>query len=225
MILSERLRHIVDMLPNSDCIADIGTDHGYILVHCINKGLCKRGIATDINKGPLEIAIKNFKKYRVLDKIQTRIGDGLEPLQKGEADTILIAGMGGNLIVKILEGGKEIVRSTNILVLQPMQYPEILRKYLNENDFRIIDEDIVKEDEKFYHILKVSNGSEPPYEKEVFYYTGKILIQKKHPVLREFINYKIKNLEEILRSVPKDNKRYNELNQLLLEFKEVGEWM
>lgn len=225
MILSERLGHIVNMLPNSECIADIGTDHGYVLVYCLNKGICKRGIATDINRGPLEMAIKNFKKYRVLDKIQTRIGDGLKPLQKGEADTILIAGMGGNLIAKILEEGKEIVRSTNNLVLQPMQYPEILRKYIIENNLKILDEDIVKEDEKFYHILKVSNGSEVPYEKEVFYHTGKILIQKKHPILKDYINHKIRNLEEILSSVPKDNKRFYELNQLLKEFKEVGEWL
>ncbi|KRQ86636.1 tRNA (adenine(22)-N(1))-methyltransferase [Caloramator mitchellensis] len=223
MILSERLKHIVSMIPNCKCIADIGTDHGYIPIYAVLNGISERAIATDINKGPIDAAIKNFKKYRVIDKIEARIGDGLKPLKIGEADVSVIAGMGGNLIGNILNENIELARSFKCILLQPMQYPEVLRKYLVENNFSIIDEDIVKDENKYYHILKVSNNRMQPFEKEVYYYTGKILIEKKHPLIEEYISDKINVLEEILSSIPTENPRHYEVEKLLNEFKEVKE--
>ncbi|SEF73897.1 tRNA (adenine22-N1)-methyltransferase [Caloramator fervidus] len=225
MTLSERLNHIVDLIPPCECLADIGTDHGYVLIHCISKGICNKGIATDVKKGPIDIAIKNLKKYRVINKVDTRIGNGLLPLKEGEADVIVIAGMGGNLIANILKEGRHIANTAKYLILQPMQNPELLRKFLVNNNFKIVDEDIVKDDNKFYHIIKVINGKEEAYGKEVLYYVGKILLEKRHPLVKEYVDYKIKGLEEILKSVPKDSLRFNELAYLLNEFKEVREWL
>jgi len=223
MVLSERLRHIANLVPNCECIADIGTDHGYIPIYAILNGVCKRAIATDINKGPIDAAIKNFKKYRLIDKVEARIGDGLTPINLGEADAVIIAGMGGNLISNILNEKIEIAHSFDCLILQPMQYPETLRKYLIENEFSIIDEDIVKDENKYYHILKVINQRMEHFDKEVYYYTGKILLDKKHPLIREYIVDKINNLTEILTSIPRENPKYNEVKILLDEFKEVKE--
>lgn len=225
MILSGRLKLIADAIPKCNCVADIGTDHGYIPIYAVQKGICMRAIATDVRKGPIEAAIKNIKRYRLIEKIETRIGDGLHPIKSGEADVIIIAGMGGNLISNILEEGKEIAKSTNCLILQPMQYPEILRRYLIENNFRIIDEDIVKDENKYYYILKVINEKSAPFEKEVLYFTGNILIEKKHPLIKEYIQDKIIHLEEILKNIPMDNPKYIETKRLLEEFKEVKEWV
>ncbi|TDT51083.1 tRNA (adenine(22)-N(1))-methyltransferase [Fonticella tunisiensis] len=223
MNLSKRLKHIVKMIPSCRCLADIGTDHGYIPIYTVMNNISKYAIASDINQGPINAAIQNIKKFNLNDKIQTRVGSGLSTITEGEADVIVIAGMGGTLITEILAEGSPVARQAEYLILQPVQYPEVLRKYLVNNGYIIIDEDIVKEDNKYYQVIKAANGISKPYDKEVYYYIGKILIDKGNPLLKEYIEYKMDILKNILEQLSEKQQveKYRELSQLINEFKDV----
>lgn len=227
MNLSERLLTIARFIPKCNCLADIGTDHGYIPIYTVTNNISQRAIASDINKGPVEIAKKNIKLYSIEGKIDTRVGNGLSTLKEGEADVILIAGMGGNLISEILEKDKNIAESADYLILQPVQYPEELRKYLCSAKFKILDEELAKEGNKYYHIIKVRRGEPDIYSKEVYYYTGLKLIEKRHPVLQSYVKHKIERITIILDELKNsDNlQRKNELKELKEEFEEVNKWL
>jgi tRNA (adenine22-N1)-methyltransferase len=185
--------------------------------------MADRAIASDINEGPIIAAQRNIKRYSLTDRIETRIGPGLSTLSKNEADVIVIAGMGGVLIADILDEGIDIARTAESLILQPVQYPEVLRKYVIGSGFKIVDEDIVKEDKKYYHIIKMVNEVSSKYSKEVYYYTGEKLIEKGHPLIKEFIEYKINRFESILKGLSplEQSDKYNEFTNLKKEFEDV----
>jgi len=104
-MLSKRLEQVASMVTKGNIIADIGTDHGYVPIYLVEKGICPKAYAMDINQGPIESAIKNIENYGLSEKIQAIKSNGLEKLEPEKADTIIIAGMGGELIVNILENG------------------------------------------------------------------------------------------------------------------------
>ncbi|MGL5244669.1 MAG: class I SAM-dependent methyltransferase, partial [Sarcina sp.] len=146
MDLSLRLKTIASYVDNCECIADIGTDHGYIPIYLVKKGVCNKAIASDINKGPIEKAKLNVAFEGLSDKVKCLLGGGLKPLKKGEVNGVILAGMGGNLTRDILVDDIEKVKLYEFLILQPAQNPEVLREYLYENKFEIIDEDLIKDD-------------------------------------------------------------------------------
>lgn len=223
MNLSERLIHIINMIPKCNCLADIGTDHGFIPIYSIQNNIASHAIATDINNGPIRVANKNINKYDLSDKIETRVGPGLSTLKSKEADIIVVAGMGGVLISEIIEAHIEIAKNSRWLILQPVQYPEVLRKYLLNAGFNIVDEDIVKDENKYYYIIKAEHKQSQKYTKEVYYYTGTRLIEKGSPLIQEYINYKIHSITNILNNLSptEQHLRYEELNSLKKEFEEV----
>lgn len=223
MKLADRLLHVAHMVPVCNCLADIGTDHGYVPIYCINNNIAACAIACDIKKGPIKIAKANIKKYNLENKIETRIGNGLSTLNKGEADVIVIAGMGGNIISSIIESEKEIALKSSCLVVQPMQYPEMVRYYAVNNGFLIEDEDLVKEDNKYYHIIRMIKGKENKYENEAYYFTGKRLIEKGNPLIKEYIEYKIYEYGNILKELENssNNLKYNEILKLKQQFEDV----
>lgn len=223
MNLSERLTHIINLIPKCNCLADIGTDHGFIPIYSILNNKANHAIASDINKGPIRIAKINIDKYNLNDRIETRIGSGLSTLKEDEADVIVIAGMGGILISEIIESHIAIARSAKWLILQPVQYPEVLRKYLLRSDFNIVDEDIVKDENKYYYIIKAENKKVHEYNKEVYYYTGMKLIEKGHPLIKEYILYKIGSFNNILNNLSptQQSSRYSEIISLKKEFEDV----
>ncbi|MCX7883875.1 MAG: class I SAM-dependent methyltransferase [Caloramator sp.] len=223
MKLSERLNGIVNMIPECRCLADIGTDHGFIPIYTVMNNICDRAIASDIKEGPLKVAKKNIELYGLIDKIELRKGSGLKVLRKDEADIIVIAGMGGYTISSLIDDEIEKAKSVKYLILQPAKYPEVLRKYLFASGFKIYDEDLVKDDNKYYHIIKVTEGLNNLYEKEADYYLGLKLIEKRHPLLKDYINFKIKEFNKILKELSLENqsKRYNEVQNLIKEFEDV----
>ncbi|MEG1870897.1 MAG: class I SAM-dependent methyltransferase, partial [Peptostreptococcaceae bacterium] len=145
MKLTDRLIKIASLVTKGKRVADIGTDHGYIPVYLLNKGTIPFAILADVNKGPLENARKEVRHNALLDKVDLRLGSGIEVLQKYEVDEIIIAGMGGILISELLESKLEVAYSVDRLILQPMQAQDELRKYLLNNGFEILDEVLVKE--------------------------------------------------------------------------------
>ncbi len=150
MDVSNRIEFIIENLEKVDTIADIGTDHGYVPLIALERGLCEKAIACDINKDPLDKARLNAVLEGVEDELEFRLGGGFEPLNVSEANGVVIAGMGGNLIRDILEADMEKVKSVDYLILVPAQNPEVLREYLYTNNYEIIKEDLCFDEGIYY---------------------------------------------------------------------------
>lgn len=225
MKLSPRLQIIADSIINCDTLADIGTDHAKLPIYLVRKGFVKHAIASDINKGPIKIAEARIKSSKLEDKIQTRLGSGLTILKQNEANTIVIAGMGGMLIADIIEASIQVARSAEALVLQPMLDSGKLRAYLLQKGFEITDEELVKEDSKIYEIIWVRKANKPQ-SIESFLDIGSKLIEKKHPLLEELLNKKIKETQNVMHKLAgidteAGKSRLNECRELLKYYNEV----
>ena len=200
-MLTERLITVKNCIENSNITLDVGTDHGYVPISLINEGRAKKVIAADINKGPLDNAEKNIRLNGLSDKIELRLGGGLTPVEKNEADSVIIAGMGGILISEILEESIEKAKLVSRLVLQPMNSQEDLRKYLLNNGFKIEKELLAQENEKIYNILLVSPGEDSPYTKESYFYLGKPENFDKNELTRIYIEKRRKQFNDIINNL------------------------
>lgn len=164
-MLTPRLYMIANNVKTQS-VADIGTDHGYVPVYLLKNGIVKKAVATDIRKGPLAAAKRTADKYKTADKIDLRLGAGLAPIGQGETETIIIAGMGGELIKNILSDDIKKAEAADFLLLQPMNSQDILRKWLSENNFSILKEDIETEGFKVYNLIIAKKGKGTVFEDE-----------------------------------------------------------
>lgn len=171
--MDNRLKKIAEIIGYRNRIIDVGTDHGYLPVYLVEEGYVEGAIVSDISKGSLKKAENLLKGKHLENKIQARLGSGLDVITEKDAiDLAIIAGMGGNLIAKIIEERKCLIIETGIdLVLQPMQNPEVLRRYLLEAGYCIDGEFLVKEDERIYQIITAKFGfCEQHYDFWDFYF-------------------------------------------------------
>lgn len=160
--LSPRLGAIAGLVPEScGCLADIGTDHGYVPVSLLLEGKIRRAVASDIGAPPLDHARRTAAQYGVTEKLDFRLGDGLSVLDPGEAEVIVIAGMGGDAITEILAAAPW-SRAGPLLLLQPMSKAEVLRAFLPENGYAVLAERLVQDKGVLYPILTVRGGGMPP---------------------------------------------------------------
>ncbi|MCM8710430.1 class I SAM-dependent methyltransferase [Clostridium sp. SYSU_GA19001] len=197
MELSLRLKKVASMVEKCTRIADIGTDHAYIPIYLIKNEICESAIATDINKGPVEKAKVNIYLENLSDRIECRLGGGFSTIKPSEVQCAIIAGMGGNLIRDIIEEGIDVFKSIDYCVLQPVQNPEVLREYIYKCGYKIIDEELCVEDNKFYEIMKIKFDRKPINLNPIYYEISKVLIDKKHPLLKEYISYKLEKYYKI----------------------------
>ena len=151
------MKAVAAMVTSGGVLADVGTDHGYIPIALIQRQKIKSAIAMDINKGPLARAQDNIASARLGDYIQTRLSDGVAALGEGEADSILIAGMGGELVIHILSEGEKVCKAASELILQPQSDIRKVREYLRLHHYKIVDEDMICEDGKYYPMMRVIN--------------------------------------------------------------------
>lgn len=205
MDLSKRLCAVADLTAGGKksttvCVADIGTDHGYIPINLIKEKEFGHAIAMDVNRGPLERARHHIALEGLEEYIETRLSDGLRELARDEVQCVIIAGMGGALCTKILEEGKEVVEGLQYFVLQPQSEIWKVRNYLQENGYCIVEEDIVLEDGKYYPMMRVEKGEESPYSEAELRY-GRVLLKKRHPVLKSYLEFVAKEKERILKSL------------------------
>ncbi len=203
MELSKRLRAVSELVSDGMTVADVGTDHGYIPIYLVESGKSKRAVALDINPGPLERAEAHIRVHGLKEKIKTRLSDGVHKLQMGECDCVIVAGMGGGLVIKIVEDGEEIFRSLKEFILQPQSEIAKVRQYLCEHHYRIVSEDMVLEEGKFYPMMKVVNQPAEEYSKLEMRY-GKLLLREKHPVLKLFLEKEQKTKERIYSQLSKE---------------------
>lgn len=220
-MLTPRLEMIADSV-SSATIADIGTDHAYIPIHLAMNNKIDKAIATDLKKGPLQIAEKNVKKYALTDKIELRIGSGLSPVEKDEVEAFIIAGMGGELIRDILKNDHKKINSS-VLILQPMNSQNELRKWLSENNFSIIKEDITLEGFKVYNLIIASKGKPVFFENEFdfhlphYLYSHKFFNELKEKKRREFTKIKA-GLE---KASEKNEKLIQKYSDFLLQLERI----
>jgi len=148
MELSKRLRMNASFVTPGNRLADVGTDHGYIPIALCLEGVIPSALAMDVNPGPLERAKEHIQQFDLETDIHTRLSDGVQALCPGEADSVLIAGMGGALTVKILEAGEKVLASVKELILQPQSEIDKVRSYLLTHGYVIAGEKMVYEDGK-----------------------------------------------------------------------------
>lgn len=196
---SKRIEFIVSNLEKVTTLADIGTDHGYVPLLALRNEVCEKAIACDINKDPLAKGKLNAILEGIDDKIEFRLGNGFEPLNINEVEEVVIAGMGGNLIRDIIQKDLSKVASCKYLVLIPAQNPEVLREYLYKNDFEIIKEDLCFEEGIYYELFKVRKAEGHSIELDNIYYEiSPMLLRSKHPLMKDYIDYKINEYNKIL---------------------------
>lgn len=209
--LSARMLHLADMVPRGAILADVGTDHGYIPIYLVQSGKICRAFAMDIREGPLLRAKEHIRAFGLDDYITVRRSDGVAALQPGEADTILIAGMGGDVMLHILEAGKAVLAAAKDLVLQPQSKILQVREYLCQEGYVIDREDMVSEEGKYYPMMHValrssysarelcaSYGKE---ERRMFFRYGEHLLKEKNAVLQQYLEGQIRQYEEILNGL------------------------
>lgn len=209
-------------------IADVGTDHGYIPVRLVQDGLCDKVIATDLNRGPLSAAEHNVKANGCEDSVELRLGSGLTPLAEGECGTIIIAGMGGELISDILLQSEKIAKSADMLLLQPMNSQDLLRGFLYDNGYRIVEEDIATEGFKVYNLIIAKKGTaEKPDDEFELQLPSYLYSHDKFPAL---LRKKKREFEKILHGLtaakePNDDEigRYKKLLGRIYELEEKYE--
>ena len=191
--LDIRLNKVCELIGNCDTLADIGSDHGYLPVYMLKTGRLNYALITDMNKGPLENAQRTADKYAVKDKCEFLLGDGLNCLKNAETpEVISICGMGGELIKMIIEENEYTARKS-LLVLQPMNNPAILRKYLLQKGWTILSEAIVRDDYHFYQMFKAKFTGENCNEtnlSEADYEYAPSLIEAKDNTMFEYLQYK-----------------------------------
>ncbi len=226
--LSIRLQAVADFVTPGSVVADIGTDHGFLPIYLVEKGICPRAVAMDIRQGPLERAREHIAAAGLNDRIQVRLSDGLNGLMQNEADSAVIAGMGGLTVIHILEQAQEKLADFKEMVLEPQSDPAKVRSYVREHRMWIDREDLVYESGKFYPVLHVCTKQEPAGEQarckarlmqirnvlleklgeearvqQLFDTYGEYVIDRGHPALKKMLVRDQKRALEILQALSK----------------------
>lgn len=225
--LSKRLFTIAEYVPNGKRVADIGSDHALLPSYLISEGISPYAIAGEVNKGPLEAARRQIDALKIADKVDVRLGSGLKVINDGEVEVITIAGMGGGLIVEILQEGFAKLNNIERLILQPNVGSELVRDWLDNNKWNIINEEILEEDGRIYEIIVAEQRAgnyDPSYQgqdraKEDLYRLGPILWQRGTPVLYEKWHGELMKNQYILGELQKskDNEAKIEKEQQIME--------
>jgi tRNA (adenine22-N1)-methyltransferase len=229
--LSKRLETVVSYIPRGSKIADIGSDHAYLPCFAVRKGIADSAIAGEVVKGPYISAVKQVEDACLQDKIEVRLGNGLEVIAPGEVDCITIAGMGGTLIASILEDGKGKLSGVKRLVLQPNVSAKSIRFWLLQNDWELTSEEIIEEDGKVYEILTADRGEpQRPYSKEQQakeLLLGPFLMKARNEAFRKKWTQESAQWKNILANMEKAaqtdelNERKNELKNKIQMVEEV----
>lgn len=228
MDISKRLEWIAKHIDKCESIIDVGTDHGYIPIYAVKNSLCNTAIASDINRDPVKKAKLNVALEGLSDKIDVRLGGGLQTVKVKEVEGVVIAGMGGNLIRDILENDKSKLPFYKFLILQPAQNPEVLREYLYNNGYEVIKEDLCFDDGIYYELFKVKKNNKENLKLESIYYEfSPALLKDKHPLMTDYLKEKEDKYKRILNFIKDDSesaiKRKEEIKYRLKEIERFME--
>ncbi len=223
--LSLRMQALADMVSKGRVVCDVGCDHGWVSIYLVQQGIAPKVYAMDVRIGPLERAREHICLYRLEAYIETRLSDGLTNLSEGEADCMICAGMGGPLMMKILTEGRQKAKSMKELILQPQSELTLFRKFLRGEGYRIVSEDMVLEEGKFYPMMKVVPVKEAELVcedkdmQEVWDAYGELLLKQKHPVLKQYLVKTKEHVEGLLEHLKQQNTAEDRILQLKEELK------
>ncbi|MFZ5973937.1 MAG: tRNA (adenine(22)-N(1))-methyltransferase [Bacillota bacterium] len=172
-------------------MADIGCDHGRLSVALLQRGTVSRAVAIDRSALSLEKAGRLAVRLHLDHRLDCRVGDGFDPLQYGEVQAVVIAGMGGLEIARILQSGMEKIGHNTRLILQPMQKQDVLRKALVAQGLHILDEDLAAENGRLFDVIAAGRQEAPPYDLR-YAGVGFRLWQKRHPLLKTRVAHKLR---------------------------------
>lgn len=232
--LSKRMKAVADMTVTGHTVADIGCDHAFVPIYLIENNISSRVIASDVRSGPCDAARRNIAEYGLSDVIDLRLGYGLDTIEEGEAETIIIAGMGGMLINSILDKGYRVAASAKQLILQPQSDIDKVRKNIMDKGWDIVLEDMLIDMGKYYTILNVAthhteldsriqaddrisaDGDISSDRENAYLKYGRYLIEHGNPVLKAFLLDKRAANQKLTASLhnletEKSRCRYSEL--------------
>lgn len=201
LALQPRLQLLADMVPAGSRLADVGTDHGYLPVYLLQQGRISRAIASDIVDGPLQHARQTAAEYEV-DGIDFRLCPGLDAIAPHEADTVVIAGMGGETIQAILSAAPWTADGSHLLLLQPMTKVEYLRKWLVDNGYAFTEERLVWDKDHLYPVFAVRGGTQPPLTAAQQY--GGVLLDG-DPLYGAYLDERIGKLQKTVEGLQKSS--------------------
>lgn len=212
MQLSKRLSKVVQQVQSGGVVADIGCDHGFTSIYLVINHICHGAIAMDINDGPLIRAKEHVSQYGLQEQIQIRKSDGTENLSPGEADTLLISGMGGGLMERILLSKPEVIRQLSEMVLSPQSEIYKVRRCIHKLGFMIDHEEMVFDMGKYYTIIHCVPGIES-YEQDIDYIYGKQLILHRDKIFIAFLEKELKRVQTIMDKLPEEHARRSEVEE------------
>lgn len=232
IVLSDRMSAVASFVTAGNRVCDVGCDHAWIPIYLVQQGISPGALAMDLREGPLKQARKHIAAYITeQQKIETRLSDGLEACQAGEADCLICAGMGGRLLMRILEKDREKAASFREFVFAPQSEIQQFRAWLRERGYLITDENMIEEDAKFYPVMRAVPEAAPEgqdirdkerkrgkqgnsgesitlwqsmgaaWRQQMEDRYGPILLQKKHPVLYRYLEREKRICEEVLAQI------------------------
>ena len=201
--ISKRLEAISSLVPINSKVIDIGCDHALLDIYMYQKKIANKIIATDINKNALTNAKENIKNAKLDKFIETRLGNGLEPLNnKDDINTIIISGVGAHTVNGILKNNQSKLKNITTIIIQSNTKLNFLRKEITKLNYKIADELMIEDNKKIYVIIKFIKGKEH-YSKKKLYF-GPILLMKHDEVFKKYYGEELKKLNIYLELLPKN---------------------
>lgn len=202
--LSERLMQVSRFVPKGSRLLDVGSDHAYLPIYLCEQGLVTAAVAGEVVEGPYQSALDNVSRYGLEQRIAVRLANGLAAFDETDAiDTITICGMGGRLIADILDAGKSKLDKVSRLILQPNNREDDLRRWLQDNGFRLVTETILQENDKIYEIFVVEHGHMSLSEKELRF--GPYLVEQSAPIFMVKWQRELSKLTWALDQIPQEH--------------------
>lgn len=230
VVLSARMQAVADLVTRGNRVCDVGCDHGFVSIYLAQQGVSPQILAMDVRSGPLQAAREHILAYGLEHIIETRLSDGLHNFECGEADSLICAGMGGRLMMRILTDDREKTDSFRELILQPQSELEWFRRTLHAEGYCVSAENMIEEDGKFYPMMRAvkaetkDGGSVDENLQKLEFRYGSLLLRNRSPVLIRFLEKEQKNYEKILDSLKKQGiekeerkNRYGEIEALWRE--------
>ena len=193
--LDQRLLSVASLVRKNSVVADVGTDHAYVVAYLIENGIIEKAIASDINKGPLENARQTLIDCEITDKVTLILSDGLQNVPENSAEDIVIAGMGGILVSEILEKAPWVKDEKVRIIAQPMTHAETLRKWLCENSFEIKSEVASTDGKRIYVAISAEYTGVKTERSKAYYYVGE-LVQNKDELSEKYIDKTLGSLQK-----------------------------
>lgn len=186
MQISERLKTVASFVTEGMRVADIGTDHAYVPIYLIKSGKIPFALAMDIGEGPLQRARDHILEQGLEKQIETRLSDGCSAFRKGEAESVVIAGLGGELMIQILKEGREVLSEVSEFILSPHSEIHKVRRFLMAQGFSILKETMLYEEGIYYTVIRAVYGT-GDYQTEAELWYGKRMLEEQHPVLYDYL--------------------------------------